>query len=370
MTTPVYPNRISLLDIANEFGGSTPIGVGSYRGGGSFVSAAQKGFPQGISTTIPSSGQISIGNFHGATKLPASITVYVMLVGGGGGGGGGQVDSYGGGGGGGGGGGIRKLQLTAMNSAFAADIIIGQGGSAGQLYSPGGDGTNTVSPEGYSTGTSSLIEKKSTAPIWANGATPVPAGAPSGYNYNVYVGQTNAGFGYAGKGGFVGPSPFGNGGAGGQGGNAGGSRGSPGTSGGSDGVRAGGGGGGSDDTPSLGNGGNGVPWIDGAYYGGGGGGGGDYSLNSTGGLGGGGAGGAQNPGTAGTNGLGGGGGGGGSSNGRTPGGAGGSGCIIFAYTKAYGQLLTGGTVTSDANYYYHKITSPLETFVNNAIAWT
>ena len=369
MTTPVYPNQISLLDIANEFGGSTPIGVGSYRGGGSFVSAAQKGFPTGTSSPIPSSGQISIGNFHGATKLPASITVYVMLVGGGGGGGGGQDDAYGGGGGGGGGGGIRKLQLTAMNSAFAADIVIGQGGSAGQLYSPGGDGTNTLSPEGYSTGTSSLIEKKSTAPIWANGATPVPAGAPSGYNYNVYVGQTNAGFGYAGKGGFRGPTA-GYGGAGGQGGNAGGSGGSPGTSGGSDGVRAGGGGGGSDDTPSLGKGGNGVPWIDGAYYGGGGGGGGDYSLNSTGGLGGGGAGGAQNPGTAGTNGLGGGGGGGGSSNGRTPGGAGGSGCIIFAYTKAYGQLLTGGTVTSDANYYYHKITSPLETFVNNAIAWT
>jgi hypothetical protein len=27
-------------------------------------------------------------------------------------------------------------------------------------------------------------------------------------------------------------------------------------------------------------------------------------------------------------------------------------------------------VTSDANYYYHKITSPLETYTNNVVAWT
>jgi hypothetical protein len=26
-------------------------------------------------------------------------------------------------------------------------------------------------------------------------------------------------------------------------------------------------------------------------------------------------------------------------------------------------------VTSDANYYYHTITSPIETMINNAVSW-
>jgi hypothetical protein len=387
MTTPAHPNQISLLDIANEFGGSAPIGLGSYRGGGSFVGAAQKGFPQGTSTKIPSSGQISIGNFHGATKLPASITVYFMVVGGGGGGGGGQVDPVGGGGGGGGGGGVKKYQLTAINGAFAADVIVGAGGVGGVFYSPGGD--TTSSPTGA--GTTYLFEKSGTAPIWANGASPFAAGAPSGYNYSVYIGQYRGQSGYGGRGGFVGPSPYGTGGFGGYGSptanirpgvvfdtdpatglggrNAGGARGSPGSPGASDGYRAGGGGGGSDDTPAGGGGGNGVPWINGSYYGGGGGGGGDYTGNSIGGAGGGGKGATSTTGTAGLDGYGGGGGGGGSSGDRTPGYAGGSGCVIFAYTKTYGQILTGGTVTSDANYYYHTITSPIETMINNAVSW-
>lgn len=47
--------QISLLDIQNEFGGSNPIQLNEY---------------YGVASGIPTSGQISLSNFYGASALP------------------------------------------------------------------------------------------------------------------------------------------------------------------------------------------------------------------------------------------------------------------------------------------------------------
>jgi hypothetical protein len=36
---------------------------------------------------------------------------------------------------------------------------------------------------------------------------------------------------------------------------------------------------------------------------------------------------------------------------------------------ALGAKATGGIISVDANYYYHTITSPIETMINNAVSW-
>ncbi len=56
---------ISLLDIANEFGGSTPHSLSEY---------------YGVDSGIPSSGSISIGNFYGATNTPWAPTQSTTLT--------------------------------------------------------------------------------------------------------------------------------------------------------------------------------------------------------------------------------------------------------------------------------------------------
>lgn len=68
MTLPVNPNAISLSAIQHEFGGSNPISLSEYYAGGSQVAAGTLGYPDGVGTVIPSSGQIKLGNFHGSSN--------------------------------------------------------------------------------------------------------------------------------------------------------------------------------------------------------------------------------------------------------------------------------------------------------------
>jgi len=68
MTLPVYPNSINLSNIQTEFGGSNPISLSEYYAGGSYVASGTIGYPGGNATNIPSSGQISFDNFHGAVR--------------------------------------------------------------------------------------------------------------------------------------------------------------------------------------------------------------------------------------------------------------------------------------------------------------
>lgn len=56
---------ISLLDIANEFGGSTPHSLSEY---------------YGVDSGIPSSGAITIGNFYGASNTPWAPTQSTTLT--------------------------------------------------------------------------------------------------------------------------------------------------------------------------------------------------------------------------------------------------------------------------------------------------
>ena len=119
-------------------------------------------------------------------------------------------------------------------------------------------------------------------------------------------------------------------------------------------------------TQTPGNGGNGVPWLNGIYYGGGGGGGNSKITEpkgvqrGVGGLGGGGTGGytseAVEPvfATSGTNGLGGAGGGAGYAGGGP--GNGGSGSVIIRYPapqRAYG----GNSIIESGSFVYHTFTS-------------
>ena len=74
MTLPVSPLAISLANLQTEFGGSNPISLNEYYAGGSYVVAGTNGFPSAVSTAIPSSGQISLSNFHGAV-VSYSLTI-------------------------------------------------------------------------------------------------------------------------------------------------------------------------------------------------------------------------------------------------------------------------------------------------------
>lgn len=75
MTLPVHPNSISLAQIQGEFGGSNPISLSEYRGG--LVPSGTVGYPGGGgAVTIPTSGQISFGNFHGSTNRAQIYVTY------------------------------------------------------------------------------------------------------------------------------------------------------------------------------------------------------------------------------------------------------------------------------------------------------
>jgi len=62
---------ISLLDLQNEYGGSSPIGMDEYYRGGSYVQSGfyLKGSFIALNTGVPTSGTISLGDFYGQGNL-------------------------------------------------------------------------------------------------------------------------------------------------------------------------------------------------------------------------------------------------------------------------------------------------------------
>ena len=69
MALPPSPSQISLGDIQTEFGGSNPIGINEYYKNGGIVDSDD------FAPNVPTSGQISIGNFHSAYKVTLSVTI-------------------------------------------------------------------------------------------------------------------------------------------------------------------------------------------------------------------------------------------------------------------------------------------------------
>jgi hypothetical protein len=69
VTLPVWSNTtpLSLGNIQAEFGGTGNISLSEYYAGGLYVTAGTTGDYQGVTTPIPSSGNISIGYFYGAS---------------------------------------------------------------------------------------------------------------------------------------------------------------------------------------------------------------------------------------------------------------------------------------------------------------
>ena len=75
----VPSTNVGLSDIQTEFGGSNPISISEYYAGGANVpSGTTGGVPPGA---IPTSGQISIGQFRGAVS---SYDVEYLVIAGGG----------------------------------------------------------------------------------------------------------------------------------------------------------------------------------------------------------------------------------------------------------------------------------------------
>jgi hypothetical protein len=327
MTLPVYPNRISAIDIFTEYVGTGQllnIQLGNFYAGTAQIADGNVGFPQGTRTRIPTSGRLGYANFHGATKL-TGYTVYILVVGGGGAGGAGRRDKSGGAGSGGGGGGVCMFQGSIPLINFSASITVGGAGQPDYSFE---------AQDGFGGGVSSIQLNL------------------SGGAYTLTSNGGGGGGGNCRTGGAGGPSSTaqGNGGAG------------SGGAGGSNGVGAGGGGGGVDDRTcgTYNKGGDGAYWpYTNQYYGGGGGGGGDGGSTSPGGNGGGGSGQGSANGDAGADGLGGGGGGGASwgNNSWNWGGRGGSGCVIIAYPTSLSKILSGGTEYVSGAYYIHQYTS-------------
>jgi hypothetical protein len=66
---------LSISDIKAEFGGDATPSLSEYYSGGSYVLPGTLGYPGGVATTIPSSGQISMRNFYGAMKEASAVTI-------------------------------------------------------------------------------------------------------------------------------------------------------------------------------------------------------------------------------------------------------------------------------------------------------
>jgi hypothetical protein len=79
MTLPVYPNTISIGDVCNQYGiPKTNVGLGTTlkQGGGYVAEPLRWGLPHGNITVIPSSGAVSLDNFHGAPIVAPSGSQY------------------------------------------------------------------------------------------------------------------------------------------------------------------------------------------------------------------------------------------------------------------------------------------------------
>lgn len=146
MAIPPHPTSISIGTIRNEFGGDQATSLGQYYAGAGRVPAGTVGYPRGHATPIPSSGMMSIGNFHGASKqvfLIVESTRWIntvgfsrftgYLIGGGGGGGTGDDNPRHGMGGGGGAGGVVFLNNIPIAQGDHL-ITIGHGGQGHSLY--------------------------------------------------------------------------------------------------------------------------------------------------------------------------------------------------------------------------------------------
>jgi hypothetical protein len=162
MATP--SGQISLNDVQTEFGGSPPISINEYYGGGGLT-------PSGIN--VPTSGQISFNDLRGKSKstpgnlvftdngsyvIPdwAGPTINIIAVGGGGGGGGGSGrtswSGYFTGGGGAGAGAISVAYNVPLTATRGVSWQIGGGGQGGGardgIFNGGGastgGGTTTV----------------------------------------------------------------------------------------------------------------------------------------------------------------------------------------------------------------------------------
>ena len=170
------PNtNVGLSSLQTEFGGSPPISISEYYAGGGNVPPGTSG-PFG---SVPSSGQINMGNFRGTQNIayitatggteypvtggykyhkftgPGTFTVtqlgtpaqnnvdIVVAAGGGGGGGRGAYD----GAGGGGAGGYRQINAIPV-SVTGYPISIGGGGSGSSDRQKGGAGGSS-SAMGY-----------------------------------------------------------------------------------------------------------------------------------------------------------------------------------------------------------------------------
>lgn len=70
MALTAYPNQLSFSQIQTEFGGSNPISLSEYYAGNAngYVPAGTIGALNGGSVAIPTSGAISVGNFHNSQK--------------------------------------------------------------------------------------------------------------------------------------------------------------------------------------------------------------------------------------------------------------------------------------------------------------
>jgi len=64
MALPAYPTQLSFSQIQTELGDSESLALSQLYSGGGLVPSGAIGFPFGVSTNIPSSGQIALSNFH------------------------------------------------------------------------------------------------------------------------------------------------------------------------------------------------------------------------------------------------------------------------------------------------------------------
>lgn len=70
MVLPVYPNPISIDNLRTEFGVTGEKSLQDFYAGGGIVPANTVGYPSGgAGVAIPSSGAISLNNFHGASAI-------------------------------------------------------------------------------------------------------------------------------------------------------------------------------------------------------------------------------------------------------------------------------------------------------------
>lgn len=176
MTLPSYPNQIDIESIRNEF--SMPVGYRNlnsfHANNNAYVAVGTIGYPNGVATEIPTSGEISLNNFHGAgiltgsgvsdgttsavQALPNSQTWLAFKMIGGGGGMGGDdnlrngynVAGYGGAG-------VYAQGIVALPAGTKTlRVFSGSGGNVGTsnlALAPGGDGGYGTNGSGGTGGT-------------------------------------------------------------------------------------------------------------------------------------------------------------------------------------------------------------------------